>query len=89
MKLGMICSTKTSPHAIESFLPFQIGGLLAEGFQGVVGGSQLGLRRKMTVMLMGTDLGGEGVSVTLEQGEARQGKEDRAGGRATHRAGDT
>ena len=36
-----------------------------------------------------TNLGVEEVSVTPEQGEARQGKVDREGGRATRRAGNT
>ena len=35
------------------------------------------------------NLGEEGVLVTREQGEAQQGKVDKAGGRASHRAGNS
>ena len=84
MKLGMICSNKTSPYATKSCLPLQIGGLL-KGFRGLV--LNWVPEGDVIVMVMGRDLGEVEVLVTREQGGALQGREYRAGGRATHRAG--
>ena len=86
MKLGMICSTKPSPHEPKSCLPLQIGGLL-KGFRGSWEVLNWVPEGDVIVMVMGRDLGGEEVLVTPEQGGALQGREYRAGGRATHRAG--
>ena len=58
-----------------------------EESQGVVRGPQLVPEGDVIVMVIGRDLGGAEVLVTPEQGGALQGREYRAGGRATHRAG--
>ena len=87
MKLGMNFSNKTSPYATKSCLPLQIGGLL-KGFRGSWEDlNWVPKGEKVIVMVMGRDLGVVEVLVTPEQGGALQGREYRAGGRATHRAG--